>query len=41
MTPIPFASLTKRQIFRALLWIAWSRGDYTWTGSLSVLLSKP
>lgn len=35
---IPFEKLTKRQVFRALLWIAWRRGDYAWAGRLSEVL---
>lgn len=36
---IAFAKLTKRQIFRALLWLQWERGDMTYTGRLTELLS--
>lgn len=38
MKTIPFESLTKRQVFRALLWIAWNRGDMSYAGRLSMVL---
>jgi len=37
---IPFESLTKRQVFRALLWLAWDRGEMVYAGRLKDVCVK-